>query len=147
MKIKTLELTGIALNYVVCKLRGLIPYKDCMLSGVKHTGWWVSGVYSDDPNIWRPLESLNYHCNEKLTHTILLSEKIGVWPHNSRNSDNLWASASYDWLHLDLTIDAEFDAMMTSTMPIYAPDPLTAILRCYVFTNLGYEVDVPEELL
>ena len=37
--------------------------------------------------------------------------------------------------------------ILSETAPFHGPTPLIAAMRCYVASNLGEEVEIPEEVL
>lgn len=129
MKIKTSELTGIALDWAVAKCEGIktdIP------------AWadkpWV--LCTDDNGV-------QFVCPKFSTDwaqggPIVEREKIILLPpirYPELNETLDWKAGwdyNYDWC-----MDAEF----------CGDTPLIAAMRCYVASKLGNEVDIPEELL
>jgi hypothetical protein len=138
MKIKTNELTRAALDWVVAKCEGLTLHKDAMLNGVVKRGWWVSGM-SIDPNTWHPLAMFNPSTDWSQGGPIIEREGIDML--------RLLANINND------VEDRGWRAYHTPTREAvthcYAegPTPLIAAMRCYVASELGDEVDIPEELL
>lgn len=121
MKIKTAELIGPTLDWVVAKCGGTPglhiiqkPGKTCVYGVLK----MPSGEMID----WPVQPSTDWSQGGPIIHR----EKIGVW------WDGVW-HAKYDGCLHEEVQDAD--------------DPLLAAMRCYVASRLGDEVEIPEELL
>jgi hypothetical protein len=99
MKIKTSELAGAALDWMVCVCEGESPSRYTQYS----TDWAVSGP-------------------------IIEEQEISI----ERISGALWIATR-----------KEGPAVSESD----GPTPLVAAMRCYVASQLGDEVDVPDELV
>ena len=117
MKIKTSELTGVALDWAVAKAEG---YTGVALES--RTGEWYTPSTDwaqGGPIIER--EGITLSRNEQKSF-------VGQQP---------WVSYFIEHLFTD-EYEHEYQ---------YGPTPLIAAMRCYVASKLGDEVDVPEELL
>lgn len=122
MKTKTSELTGIALDWAVAKVAGHV---------IEHAGgtWFyipmmdqdkIGTGYSPSTQAWR------------------------AWPiieREMRKGMNLYSDGSiFGALYYDVCAgDSKFS--------YFGPTSLVAAMRCYVGSELGDEIDVPEELL
>ncbi len=127
MKIKTSELTGIALDWAVKRALGDIGII------VVRDGKWLAREdgkhhYSTDWSQGGPIIE-----REKL--------ELSYWPNNPESVK--WASST----NQALKYDAQGEYVNGSNFERMAPTPLIAAMRCYVASKLGDEVDVPEELL
>jgi len=117
MKVKTSELTGVALDYAVSKCD---ERSEPELLNDFATAWFTWG---------------NAHYSTDWAHggPIIEREKIGLFkgnplyfPEGNENGDyyeDLWIAGKY-----------------------HGQTPLIAAMRCYVASQLGDEVDIPEEL-
>jgi hypothetical protein len=124
MKIKTSELTGNALDWVVAKIEGH-PWR---------CAWMLE---SDGFIAWRSFEqgwgnpTPRYSTDWSQGGPIIEREKISLTdPHNDHFHPGEWAA---------------YKRMIgTETCGL---TPLIAAMRCFVASKLGDEVDVPEGLL
>jgi hypothetical protein len=122
---KTSELIGADLNWLVAKCEGLLLHKNVYLNGVFIDEWSASG-YFVDPNMWIGLGALQYSSKWAQGGPIIEREKITLSYVGEARSE--------------CRADIEAGAMM------YGSTPLIAAMRCYVASKLGDEVEVPEEL-
>jgi hypothetical protein len=124
MKIKTSELTGVALDWVVAKCEGaLAPQGNVQLID----GKWLLICVGNDPDDGGSRVYFNPSIDWAQGGEIIEREKIGI--------GHAWEGD--DWLAGVHDINA----------PVFrGPTPLTAAMRCYVAAKLGEEVDVPEGL-
>jgi len=124
---KTNELTGAALDWAVAQCEGYrVEYDLQYTEERKLEGWWQLG-----PDAWRPL--LNYSTNWAQSGQIIERELIELtW--KPEGDCVMWVAT------LDLH---EGDAMIQAST---GSTPLIAAMRCYVASNLGDAVEVPEEL-
>lgn len=122
MKIKTSELTGAALDWVV----GDIEFERLIAQGS-----WVKQWVLDDHKAGRRTDP--YSRDWIFGGPIIEREHIDLsWQYGGRADWSAW-------------IDSDLEH---STSNVYdGPTPLIAAMRCYVANELGEEVDVPEELL
>jgi hypothetical protein len=130
MKIKTSELEGVALNWAVAKCEG-----------------WEVGKYMMSPDI------------RKDAH----NNVIGIMVPNNRAY--IWYSPSTDWAQGGPIIEREGILFGPSPFPngkfaagigcewdscqhiMQGSDALIAAMRCYVASELGEEVEIPDELV
>ena len=129
MKIKTSELTGAALDWVVAKAEGKTPktqctsFRDAFIYRV-YLGWSYEHSSSGSIVEYRP--SIDW----VLGGPIIERERIFVRPKTVGG----WRCWIYDGKGEGIKFDQ------------HGPTPLIAAMRCYVASKLGDEVDVPEEL-
>lgn len=122
MRVKTSELSGEALDWLVAKCEG--KSGDCQYEG---------------GNLWYGRQTSGFIVYRPSTDwskggPIIERERIEVTPPVSRHD------ADQDWMASD--IDASgIGHLMTG------PTPLIAAMRCYVASKLGDEVEIPEELV
>lgn len=126
-KIKTQDLTGAALDWAVAKCEGVRT----VLARYEHT---MTGVCVLDAELVEmgtdgPQE-LRYSRDWAHGGPIIEREALNIMGYDS---DKLWEARRY-----------AFDGTLLHNE--YGPTPLIAAMRCYVDSNLGDEVDVPEEL-
>jgi hypothetical protein len=116
MKIKTEELTGAALDWVVAKCWEVSLVDGC--------------IFTKDPND----EQVLYEPSTDWAQggPIIEGEKISL---------SAWGLVNWKALALRYPQDVEVEHMH------FGETPLIAAMRCYVSIKLGYEVDVPEELV
>jgi len=121
MKIKTSELTGVALDWAVAKCVGLNPRIVIIGSAViVGSDGRQTPIYPTDWAQGGPIIEREEISTAKLAETL----PDAMVPHPV-----CWSG------HID------------GVYVSYGPTPLIAALRCYVASKLGDEVDVPEELL
>jgi hypothetical protein len=138
MKIKTSELQGAALDWAVAS---------CWKSLMKSPDGFYIATFG-------PLFSKGYRypCwrGKKFTPStdwsqggpIIEREEVCIWK-SSEPEKGKWASAGPQWMELDVE-SAEFEALPD---PWHGPTPLIAAMRCYVASEIGDEVEIPDELL
>lgn len=120
MKIKTVELTGAALDWAVAKCEGRnYAHGECEYSTTSETVWARGGSALFTPSFdWSqggPIierEEIQLYTNGSVTKK---------WEAIQDNAD-------------DVIVE-------------YGPTPLIAAMRCYVASKLGDEIEIPEELL
>jgi len=142
MKIKTSDLTLLALNWAVAQAQGDRVFRPQLgrpdnwsreaydqgednrfvtRAQVPGVGWYADYEY-DPSTCWL------------LGGPIIEREGITTVPHSTENGVIKEWKAGRDW--------------PLSHFPFYwGPTPLIAAMRCYVASKLGDEVDIPEELL
>jgi len=116
MKIKTSELTGKALDFVVTRLE----YPEWVAEGYLES---VDDLVFDDGEVYAPSTDWVYG------GPIIEREKLTVVYNERGDGPRGWRTIAF----------------IESCME-YGPTPLIAAMRCYVASKLGDEVDVPEEL-
>ncbi len=124
MKIKTSELVGKALDYAVC----VAEKRDFYIEGGELT-------FRDD-------QFGDYATEWDQGGPLMQREQIGVIP--EANDGSVWkAQFTYCRKVLRLRpIDLVYSYCMQR-----GPTPLVAVMRCYVASKLGDEVEIPQELL
>lgn len=120
MKMKTSELTGTALDWVVGKLE-LVDFYFNEFDGICR--------YTLSDNLYSPSEEW------AIGGPIIEREQMEVMPTTMAGSGGAFA-----WEVRKFISDCELFAA-------YGPTPLLAAMRCYVASKLGDEVDVPEGLI
>ena len=126
MKIKTSELRGDALNWAVAQVEKLPVEKS-------HGGWLVFDSHDDGTLHWSDFDNDNrWQKFDPSTDwaqggPIIELEKIAVWPDEE---GGFFASANEG-----------------AGKDHYGPTLLIAAMRCYVASELGDEIEVPDELL
>lgn len=125
MKIKTSELIGSALDWVVANCCGDIPY---IVKKKYSTGYIVYPFRAATI----PLE---YSTTWAQGGPIIEREKIGLQEMNEK------AFQAWKGTHIEAPCWPK-DAAYAE-----GPTPLIAAMRCYVASKLGDEVDVPKELI
>lgn len=163
IKIKTSELTGVALDWAVAKCE---EFKECIVFGrgtVKDKGFYKEG--SRDPMLLRPThnkwvkecEGYPWHTNQKIWEPSTnwsqggpIIEREGIYLRAVRYEGH---SLNGQWLAQGS--DSNTGAMMQWVKRegwkrhyYVGPTLLIAAMRCYVASKLGGdEVDIPKELL
>jgi hypothetical protein len=117
MKIKTADLTGAALDWAVAKCRGF--------DGLDDDLWLMREGIAD-----MPLHAYTPSTDWAQGGPIVEREEVDIYCHESPKSGCGW------WI-----------AEITGTKhKAKGNTPLIAAMRCYCYTKLGDEVDVPDEL-
>lgn len=147
MKIKTSELSGPALDRAVAKARGMVHAPIRGKGTVRADGVWADAlgggvigyVFSDDYTAWiEKCDSYPWFSYQQVWHPstnwaqggpILEQEKIDLFYYN----------AICVWQAQCVVASKDFS--------VFGSTPLITAMRCYVTSNLGDEVEVPEELL
>lgn len=115
---KTIEMTGAALDWAVAKCEGWID--DC-------NGWLYQATLQEvAEGSYKP--STNWAQGGPIIEREWLD--ITPWPNESRE-DMRWRCQQHD---------------SANDCAQYGETPLIAAMRCYVCSVLGDEVDIPEEL-
>ena len=117
---RTSELTGAALDWAVAKCEG-------------YTDWCAETEKLLPPRRvygWVDLCDLNYSTDWAQGGFIIEREEISVERRKPCMKDEQWGAKGWKAMQNFHT----------------GPTPLIAAMRCYVASNLGDEVDVPEEL-
>ena len=127
MKIKTSDLTLLALDWAVAK--------------ITNPEWWDDGYMDGDPMAALDMDDgavYSPSTNWAQGGPIIQREGIAI--------DVVRAGWTIDsWVAALVHEDREFDGVARAEE--YGPTPLIAAMRCYVASKLGDEVDIPEELL
>lgn len=87
----------------------------------KCEGGWILSIDSFIPH--HGLGRMNYSTDWAQAGPIIERERINLW------------NEGYDW-----------EASLYGEHSVWGETPLIAAMRCYVASNLGDEVDVPDEL-
>lgn len=125
MRVKTSELTGLALDYAVAKCEGMAKFSH-LASSKYHfapsTSWEQGGpIIEREGILLRAIRKYDY------------------------SLDGQWL-AMYDGTNIGSMVQwvkrADFIRHYLS-----GPTPLIAAMRCYVASKLGEEVEIPEELM
>lgn len=125
MKIKTSELTGAALDWVVGKLE-LVDFYFNEFDGICR--------YTLSDNLYSPSEEW------AIGGPIIEREGIEINVRNWTPSPGCRLPGKYEW-------SARLCYVRQTDCKQFGPTPLIAAMRCYVDSKLGLEIDVPEELL
>lgn len=131
MKVKTSELSGIALDYTVAICEG-IPEKDLFFQKWggslyrrnKDEDGRLDGTYTTGP-------ALLFSRKWEAGGLIIERELITV----------LWNGAQWIGSKYNVRVDGEYEFQSVGHTP------LIAAMRCYVASKLGDEVEIPDELL
>ena len=118
MKIKTLELIDITLDWAVTKCKGI---QDSEFVRTHMDAWPYSTVWSQGGPIIEQ-EGIDLYCNV---------------PTNPAHKDPSWRGS---WR-------ARYSRCGYGTDMSHGPTPLIAAMRCYVASKLGAEVEIPNELI
>jgi hypothetical protein len=119
-KMKTEQLTGIALDWAVANCEAMLDGTDEDIRGLMRVYNPSSDWDDGGPIIDR--ERINLLCRKQPSD-----------PTRSR-----WSAYMYRFSHHM----GENDSSITN---LDGPTPLIAAMRCYVFTHFGAEIDIPEE--
>jgi hypothetical protein len=126
MKIKTSDLTLLALDWAVAK--------------ITNPEWWDDGYMDGDPMAALDMDDgavYSPSTNWAQGGPIIEREGIAI--------DVVRAGWTIDsWVAALVHEDEEFDGVARAEE--YGPTPLVAAMRCYVASKLGDEVEIPEEL-
>lgn len=132
MKIKTSELIGPALDWAVAKL---LEKEDRKITLLRPTdiGWIVEREveYDSAPNFERFWPSRSW-------------AQGGSIVDRRRISVRTYAREGHPWVAF---VDFGGSSVSGVKAKQYGPTPLIAAMRCYVASEWGDEVDVPEELV
>ena len=124
---KTLELTGAALNWAVAKCEGITDWDS------------VDLVFRDDEFCW-----FEPSANWAQGGPIIERESIFVLREQSGfKGRRLWAATSGQNKAIGLNEDS---IKLYRNKFYFGATPLIAAMRCYVASKLGDQVDVPDEL-
>jgi len=124
IKLKTSELTGAALDWAVAKCEGRKP--SCYTGIVRAT---AHPDFPDSPPIFGP--ELNYSTDWALAGPIIERDEIALEPMTHDKFGDGWLATRVE----GPAVCMEFGLTM-----------LIAAMRCYVVSQLGDEVEVPDEL-
>ena len=130
MKIKTSDLTLLALDWAVAECEGMdIEIRPAGACG--RPLYVLAAEAGRTPWTWTPTTSWHQ------AGPIIEREGIAI--------DVVRAGWTIDsWVAALVHEDKEFDGVARAEE--YGPTPLIAAMRCYVASKLGDEVDIPEEL-
>jgi len=126
MKIKTSDLTLLALDWAVAK--------------ITNPEWWDDGYMDGDPMAALDMDDgavYSPSTNWAQGGPIIEREGIAI--------DVVRAGWTIDsWVAALVHEDEEFDGVARAEE--YGPTPLIAAMRCYVASKMGDTIDIPEEL-
>lgn len=132
MKVKTSELSGNSLNWVVAKCENIELT-------IEWGTLWFNGSLSG-------YESYNPSCNWTQGGPIIDREHVEIRP--TLTEGGYRTSNSQDAVSATILLPNGATALDIEKVVFdYGPTPLIAAMRCYVASKLGEEVDIPEELL
>ena len=141
MKIKTSELIDEKLDWAVSYALGHNPLKDFHSHGMTWRGWWETAAYIDTkPNEYRRIP--RYSINWAQGGPIIEREKIDVFTSYEGSYIEGADAGSTGWASRRNTKGGPINPKR-----YLGPTPLIAAMRCYVTSELGDEVEIPEELL
>lgn len=125
-KVRVSEATGIVLDYLVVKSKG-----------------WLDGPGElEDISDWFRLLGIAYSTDWSQGGPIIEREIYKVF----RNVGNLW-TAMIKQKEPYFSPTYQSDILVDKIIHKSGPTALVASLRCYVYSKLGDEVEVPDELL
>lgn len=125
MKIKTIEMTGAALDWAVAKCEGwkvsVAEFRKSQLSSSKfaYSSVWAKG----GPIIERENISVNRYTHSEVTESGQEIYRKDGW--------TAFTTATAYWM---------------TPKRAYGPTPLIAAMRCYVMSRFGDEIEIPQEL-
>lgn len=137
MKIKTQDLTGVALDWLVAKCEG---YETEISNG----GWVVFDTHQDNPPPTNDYDDSRYQRYSPSTDwaqggPIIERDQITL-----RFSENHWIA---EWWADNSGMAKNPAQRFCHNRYKVGPTPLIAAMRCYVASQLGDEVDIPDELV
>ena len=141
MKVKTSELTGAALDWVVAVAKGINP-ADILFDGrriyrrTRDEEGNLTGSYMTGPEF---LFSKMWEAGGPII------EQSGIGLH--QNSKRLWSDPNRRWQASLILNKDDVASCRIGFGPIYGPTPLIAAMRCYVSSKLGDVVEIPKELV
>jgi hypothetical protein len=135
MKVKTSELQGAALDWAVAKVRGFLEpmHDEPRPRVVVHTDNFGTFVWFNPQDYGRyGPEDFAPSTDWTLGGPIIEREWLDItpWPNDSRE-EMRWHCQQHD---------------SANDCANYGPTPLVAAMRCYVASQLGDEIEIPEEL-
>lgn len=130
MKLKTSELTGLALDYAVALASGATAFQSDDIR-------WFFTLHGDTYALSSGWGSMSYHPSTNWAQGGLLIEQEGISLRYLPITDD-----PFRWV-------ATEKPSMKHPKPqgVYGPTPLIAAMRCFVASNLGDTVEVPYELV
>ena len=131
MKIKTSELTGAILDWAVAKCES----KLISVWAHNHHKVWVKNKFSfEDERIYEP--STDWAQGGPIIERECIISVIGEWDIDKTPVVQQWAARTLAYEIFGATDEGWS----------YGPTPLIAAMRCFVASNLGDEVEVPNEV-
>lgn len=133
MKIKTIEMTGAALDWAVAKAEGM---------DIDGPSVIICKVYRDDEGLewvvqWEPTT------NWAQGGPIIERENISV---NRYTHSEVTESGQEIYRKDGWTAFTTATAYWMTPKRAYGPTPLIAAMRCYVMSRFGDEIEIPQEL-
>jgi hypothetical protein len=117
MNMKTIELTGLALDWAVAKCEGHnMDYFQVVDAYLPSTDWAQAGPIIEREGI-----------------SVMLSFRDS-YAEGANAKPSGWCARKYQYGVLNEPLS-------------YGPTPLIAAMRCYVASKLGDDIDIPEELI
>lgn len=140
MKVKTSKLTGVALDWAVGTALKL-PVEICQIFqyGKPNGKCYISVGETDKDG-----SEIDFNPSEdwSLGGELIEYKELTVEPIYTSGKIQCWQSYGHD-----LKYDERGYYIPGSDNKCYGPTPLIAVMRCYVTSIMGDEVDVPEELM
>ncbi len=160
MKVQTQDLTDLALDWAVAKIRGYIEIKIFTPHRPTDRGWIDVRM---NPDRRAPLcrydPTLDWHYGgpiiERENITLIRANdayETGADGFTTNKSIPQWFAETDSFVGHSIMTSYEGEYMEPTFMigeggGCYGPTPLIAAMRCYVASKLGDEVEVPDELL
>ncbi len=159
---KTNELTGPALDWAVAKAEGTLPVHNtivafrpfepdmdedehflCTADDDAHAREQCENAYPgcEIIGVFKCVVG-KYSSRWDMAGPIIEREKIRIWDSADSAHQGEWAAATREWMSMDV----ESTEFLNSPMPYHGPTPLVAAMRAFVFSKLGDEVEIPEEM-
>lgn len=129
-RIKVQDLIGKTLDYAFSKCEGYTITSDDI-----STNWSIGGLIIDRENISIIRTDDDYGIDDK---GFCDNIRIPVWC-ATIGQQSITGSTNHD--------QHEEMYQIYVDVVVYGSTPLIAALRCYVYSKLGYEIDIPIELL
>lgn len=146
MEIKTIELSGAALDWAVAKAEGKAPKIQCTSFQSEfiyrvYLGWSYEHHSSGSIVEYNPSKDWS------ISGPIIEREKLTL----VHTSETLLSGKPIEWVavHPDryVEFDADGDVSEWHLPDAYGPTLLIAAMRCYVASKLGNEIEIPKELI
>jgi Protein of unknown function (DUF2591) len=142
MKVKTSELTGVALNWAVAMCEGKNPNEEYS----KPKDYGLASGWREGDGFGKAIEQ--YSTDWSQGGPIIERDKISieaVWLYNGEDMPKFKEWKATYLHHLWSGTPAKFQGVIKITAT--GSTSLIAAMRCFVASKLGKEVDIPEELL
>ena len=136
MKIKTSQLIGPALDWVVAKCNGDFALYHNIEEGQRFLNLWTGSAFLKYSTLW----SCGGPIIEREKIDLEFMDNFEAWSSSIVREDGQDRESYPD------DQDRESYTVEQESFVGYGPTPLIAAMRCFVASKLGDEVDVPEEL-